>query len=249
MLGKNQRIRRQGIYVTSPSNHPRENVLIEATLSVKMPELWVCQITEKYNVEISGKVGGSGHKTIGWCLVEIKGKDDSLLDTVVTEIQNHPSVGTVKVQSRQAGKVTLMVDIRRCEACKALRLSKYFLTYPVEIKNGYMTWVMITDNNLTLGEICNRLEGLGCEVKIHKVVPFEEKKLLTERQEKVISVAFEKGYFDNPKRNDSHSIASELGITAATFSEIIRAAQRRILRERFREWQVTRKKIENSPIH
>jgi hypothetical protein len=60
-------------------------VLIRATLSVKMPELWVCQITEKYNVEISGKVGGNRAKAAGWCLVEIRGRDE-LLDTVIDEI-------------------------------------------------------------------------------------------------------------------------------------------------------------------
>lgn len=199
-----------------------------------MPELWVCQITDKYDVEISGKVGGSRVKAAGWCLVEIRG-DDGLLDTVVDEIRSHPSVGAVKLQSREVGRVTLTVDIKRCEACKALMQSRYFLTYPVEIKNGYMTWLMVTDDNRTLGKICSRLESIGCTVNILEVAPLDEqKKLLTKRQEEVIRVAFKNGYFDNPRRSDSHAVASELGISAAAFSETIRAAQRRILQEQFR---------------
>ncbi|MCJ7506124.1 helix-turn-helix domain-containing protein [Candidatus Bathyarchaeota archaeon] len=208
--------------------------MIRTTLSVKMPELWVCQITERYKVEISGKVGGSRAKAAGWCLVEIRG-ENGLLDTVLDEIRAHPSVGNVKLQSREIGRATIMVDIRRCEACKALMLSKYFLTYPVEIRNGYMTWLMVTDSNRTLGEICKRLEDMGCTVKILESAPLDEqKKLLTERQEEVIRVAFENGYFDKPKRSGSHAVAAKLGISAATFSEIVRAAQRRILQDQLR---------------
>ena len=196
-----------------------------------MPELWVCQITEKYDVQISGKVGGSREKAAGWCLVEIRGRDN-LLDTVIEEIRTHPSVGAVKLQSREIGKVILMVDIARCEACKALMQSRYFLTYPVEIRNGYMTWLMVTDNNRTLGGICGQLEAIGCVVNVIEVTPLEEeKRLLTKRQEEVIGVAFKNGYFDHPRRNDSHAVAAELGISAATFSEIVRAAQRRILQD------------------
>jgi len=208
--------------------------MIRTTLSVKMPELWVCEITERYNVEISGRVGGTRAKTAGWCLVEIKG-EDGLLDTVLDEIRAHPSVGNVKLQSREIGKAAIMVDIRRCEACKALTLSRYLLTYPVEIKNGYMTWLMVTDSNRTLGKICKKLEDMGCSVKILESAPLNaEKRLLTERQEEVIRVAFENGYFDKPKRNDSHAVAAKLGISSATFSEIVRAAQRRILQDQLK---------------
>jgi len=97
--------------------------------------------------------------------------------------------------------------------------SKHFLTYPVEIRNGYMTWLMVTDSNRTRGEICSSLEGLGCDVKILAVAPLDERRrLLTERQKEVIRVAFENGYFDHPRRSDSHVVAAKLDISAATFS-------------------------------
>jgi predicted DNA binding protein len=166
--------------------------------------------------------------------VEIRGKDH-LLDNVVGDIRAHPSVGSVKIESRETDKVTLMVNIGRCEACKALMRSRYFLTYPVEIRNGYMTWLMVTDSNRTLGEVCSRLEGIGCDVKILEAAPLDEqKRLLTKRQEEVIRVAFENGYFDNPRRSDSHAVAAKLGISAASFSEIVRAAQRRILNDQLK---------------
>jgi len=195
-----------------------------------MPELWVCQITEKYAVEISGKVGGSRGKTAGWCYVEIKGNKEDL-EKAIEDIRVHPSVGKVVVESKEEQKATLLVDIARCEACRALMLSRYFMIYPVSIQGGYMTWNVITDNNLSLGSMCSKLEGMGCTVQVSRVASFEEKSLLTDRQTELISMAFERGYFDRPKKITSHGLAKLAGVSPAAVSEIIRAAQRRILRE------------------
>lgn len=195
-----------------------------------MPELWVCQITEKYAVEISGKVGGSRGKTAGWCYVEIKGNKEDL-EKAIEDIKVHPSVGKVMVKSKEEQKATLLVDIARCEACRVLMLSRYLIVYPVSIQGGYMTWNIITDSNLSLGSICSRLEGIGCTVQVSRVTSFEEKNLLTERQTELITMAFERGYFDRPKKINSHDLAKLAGVSPAAVSEIIRAAQRRILRD------------------
>jgi predicted DNA binding protein len=52
---------------------------------------------------------------------------------------------------------------------------------------------------------------------------------LTERQREVLRAAFEAGYYDWPRETTGAEVASELGITSATFSEHIHAAERNIL--------------------
>ena len=60
------------------------------------------------------------------------------------------------------------------------------------------------------------------------------KGILTERQEEVIRVAFETGYFDFPRRVESTDLAKKLGISGSTLSEILRAAERRVFSEYLR---------------
>ena len=97
-----------------------------------------------------------------------------------------------------------------------------------------MKWLLITDDNRTIGKISDKLEECGCDVKIERVTALSKKGILTERQEEVIRQAFSLGYFDYPKKTGSSKLASELGIAVSTLSEIIRAAQRRIFAEYLR---------------
>jgi len=206
-----------------------ESRLIEVLLNVWIPELWVTPATEKYDIEINCQIGGHSDKA-GWGIVTMSG-DDEILDRVLEETRHHPSVGSVKVQTRQPGTVSFLVDVVKCKPCEVLINSKAFLVFPVYIKGGRMRWLIITDNNLTVGKICDTLEELGCEVKIERVTPLAEKGILTKRQEEVLRKAFALGYFNFPRRTNSNKLASKLGISVSTLSEVMRAAERRIFAE------------------
>ncbi len=203
--------------------------MIEALLNIRVPELWVTPITEKYDVRLICRLGGQAEKA-GWGLVTVSG-DDELLDKVLDEIRRHPSVGGVRVKTRQKGSVSFIVDVVRCKACEVLVKSKAFLVFPVDISKGRMKWLLITDNNKTVGKICVKLEEYGCDTKIERVTPMEEKGILTKRQEEVIRTAFASGYFDYPRRMGSLKLSRRLGISPSTLSEVMRAAQRRIFAE------------------
>jgi predicted DNA binding protein len=54
---------------------------------------------------------------------------------------------------------------------------------------------------------------------------------LTERQREVLEHAFERGYFERPKRANATELADELGISQSTFTEHLMAAQRKLLED------------------
>ena len=203
--------------------------LIEVVLDVRIPELWVTPLTEKYDIEVSCQIGGHSTKA-GWGIVSIRGKD-SIIDKIVEELSRHPSVGRVQVKERQTGAVSLLVDVVKCRACKVLITSKAFMVYPVEIRKGRMKWLLITDTNKTVGKLSEALEQVDCDVKIDRITPMGNKGVLTDRQEQIIQAAFASGYFDFPRRIGSPKLAKQLGITVSTLSEVMRAAQRRIFAE------------------
>ncbi len=203
--------------------------MIEAVLDIRIPELWVTPITEKYDAEVSCQIGGHSTKT-GWGIVTIKG-DDRVLDKMVEEIKSHSSVGRVQVKDRKQGMASLLVDVIRCRACKVLITSKAFMVYPVDIRKGRMKWLLITDTNKTVGKLSEALKQVECDVKLERVTPLTEKGVLTDRQEEIIQVAFASGYFDFPRKIGSQKLATKLGVSLSTLSEVMRAAQRRIFSE------------------
>lgn len=163
----------------------------------------------------------------GWGLATIRG-DDKILGNILEEIRNHPSVGGIKVQSREPGIASFIVDVVQCRACEALIKSKAFMVFPVHIHRGRMKWLIITDENRTIGKISKELEAYGCDVQVERITALGGKGVLTDRQEQVIQEALTHGYFDYPRRIDSEELAEKLGISVSTLSEVMRAAQRRI---------------------
>jgi predicted DNA binding protein len=172
--------------------------MIEALLNIRIPELWVTPVTEKYNVSLSCQIGGHSKKA-GWGLVTIKG-DDKILDKIVEEIRDHQSVGSVEVKTREQGLVSFLVDVVHCKACEMLMKSKAFMVFPVDIQKGRIKWLLITDDNRTIGKIYDELAEQGYDVRIGRVTAFGGKRILTDRQEVIIRTAFSSGYFDYPKK-------------------------------------------------
>lgn len=52
---------------------------------------------------------------------------------------------------------------------------------------------------------------------------------LTDRQREVLRTAFEAGYYERPRGTTGEDVADELGIAPATFSQHVRAAERKLL--------------------
>ena len=206
--------------------------MIEALLNIRIPELWVTPITEKYDVSVSCQIGGYSSKA-GWGSVTMKG-DGKILDSALEEIRDHPSVGGVTIKTRQPGSSTFIVDVVKCKACEVLMKAKTFMVFPVSIQKGRMKWLLITDDSQTVGKIVDDLEDCGCAVKIERVIPFGGRGILTERQEELVRVAFASGFFDFPRKMGSLELARKLGICISTLSEIMRATQRRIFSEYLR---------------
>ncbi|HXY56133.1 MAG TPA: helix-turn-helix domain-containing protein, partial [Nitrososphaerales archaeon] len=55
--------------------------------------------------------------------------------------------------------------------------------------------------------------------------------LLTTRQEQILMTAFQRGFFDFPKKAHLKELAEETGTEESTLTEILRRAQRKIIAE------------------
>jgi len=60
-------------------------------------------------------------------------------------------------------------------------------------------------------------------------------KRLTDRQQEVLVTAYETGYFERPRATTGAEVADRLDISASTFSQHLRAAQRKLLTALFEE--------------
>lgn len=199
----------------------------EATLKITMPDNWVKDVCKKYPVPIKfldcmpyGKYGGRG-------LIEIKGE---MANKIISEIKKHPDVQKVDV-SYSKHRVLVSIITNRCSACRALTGSDCFLTSASSLEDGDVEWKLITGDEGSLSELLENLEENGCGIELKSTVHLDKKSLLTSRQEEIIRAAFEKGYYNYPKKITIYRLSKMFDISPSTLGEIIQRSEKKIILE------------------
>jgi predicted DNA binding protein len=175
------------------------------------------------------------------CVLRIEGlvrKDDSIrglirikAKKIEEQLSNLPLQCDVAITSERDAKILLKGH--SCFVALPILESGCIIT-SVEIKENFVLWQIVCDYDDFLALI-QKLEDAKVEFEIvYKGRP-EGKDELTFREEEVLRFAFEKGYFDFPRKIRLEEIAAHFGIAASTISEIIRRGQKKILEKYFRE--------------
>lgn len=106
-------------------------------------------------------------------------------------------------------------------------------------KDGDVTLVFHADSYEQLQEVMAVFRDRYPSVNVERLLQpplkgtpdeqvFVNRGKLTDRQREILQTAYERGYFERPKRANATEIAEELGIAPTTFTEHLVAAQRKI---------------------
>lgn len=208
--------------------------MMEAVLSLKIPQNWMSEIPQKHPVTIRviDRVPYSekGVKD----LVEIAGPED-VMEEVLNDIKKNPLVANVETTVTERGKVIGAITTARCEICRILTDSDVFLISAESKGGGKVDWTLVLSDKSVLKNIFDHLKMKGVESDLVKLTKIDDKESLTERQDKITHVAFERGYFDYPKRISLRELARMFDVSPSTLSEILRKGQRKIVLDYFKK--------------
>ncbi|MEE9163825.1 MAG: helix-turn-helix domain-containing protein [Thermoplasmata archaeon] len=114
---------------------------------------------------------------------------------------------------------------------------------PIVYENGWESWRVITWDDGTMRTLFRGLQELG-EVDIRSLRPIENAKMeqmmlmpaadifadLTQRQIAALNLGLDHGYYSVPSETKVENLAHGAGLSPSTFSEHLRKAETRILR-------------------
>jgi hypothetical protein len=108
-----------------------------------------------------------------------------------------------------------------------------YLTTPYEIRNGKLK-VTCLGSAKEVKSFLKFVEGTGVRFKVDLLTdarfsPDSPLRSLTEKQRRVLTTAFDLGYYDVPRKTGSDELARRLGITNQAFVMHRRKAERRLL--------------------
>ncbi|MBS7623855.1 helix-turn-helix domain-containing protein [Candidatus Bathyarchaeota archaeon] len=130
---------------------------------------------------------------------------------------------------------TSWIESEGCRVCNTILSHGTFLVSGRWITESTVMYSFIAPSFTAYRRIVSALERGGFKVKVLQVGKFESRmEVLTEKQQRILWIALQTGYFDYPKRIDSEALSRKLGITPSTLTEIIRRGTRRLLEDFFK---------------
>ncbi len=133
-----------------------------------------------------------------------------------------------------ANRVIGSVTSNECVVCRALIESKTntFIAPANTEDDCQMNYkVYISGDGLPI--FLQKLHKEGVVYEIVDLSPLTSNKGITARQQKVLKSALELGYYDFPKRINTEQLANTLGIKSGTVSEILRRAEKNVIKRYF----------------
>ena len=104
------------------------------------------------------------------------------------------------------------------------------IQYPLKIMEGGIEFKLIATRN-KMDRILKALESQRVKTKIKDIGRYKPQKLLTPRQEEILKVAYESGYYEIPRKISLSQLAARIGISASALSENLRRIERRFAAE------------------
>ena len=92
-----------------------------------------------------------------------------------------------------------------------------------------MEWTVSMSGDSRFNALCKKLERRKVNYSILEMSHHMQKKQITSRQEDLVRIAFDLGYFEYPKRINLEELSAKRGISIGTLSEILRRGERHIL--------------------
>jgi len=155
-------------------------------------------------------------------------------DDMSNGLKNSSGVESSDLAKVSPNRLIGAVTSKGCGVCAALveSNSNCFIAPAQTAEDCRMSYkLFISGEGLPI--LLQKLHERGIQYKISDVSPLSTQKKMTTRQEKVLRSALELGYYEYPKRISTEQLADILKIRSSTLSEILRRAEKNVVREYF----------------
>lgn len=162
--------------------------------------------------------------------IEFKSNDakvEELEDTFQTEIQ------VLQQEKNGAYTIFMRVGPRLSSTLSSVTGGGGYFFQPIEIQDGKIK-ISFIGSIRQVKSFISSLKDLGIHFKITSLTdqnfsPTSPLNKLTEKQRKILLMAYKQGYYDVPRKITSKQLAKKMGISDATLIEHLRKTQQRLL--------------------
>jgi predicted DNA binding protein len=146
-------------------------------------------------------------------------KSDGVVRSDLSRVDRNRVMGTVTTHD--------------CPVCSTFAGLDCFLVSASTKEHGKMEWSVFINSDSGLRALSKRLDKNKVNYQILEKTYHMQKRQITSRQEQLMRIAFDLGYFEFPKRINLEQLSERLGISTGTLSEILRRGEKNVLSRYF----------------
>lgn len=149
------------------------------------------------------------------------------------DIPENPAI-KIEKENKFSGDSLICYESNGCSVCNTIISEGSFLLSGSNLDDSTFIYSFITPSDNALKQILSSLEENGFELKILKIEKYQPHgKSLTDKQEKLLWIAFKMGFFEYPRKIHMRELSKRLGISLSTFSETSRRGLKNVLQHYF----------------
>ena len=201
---------------------------MEVVLKITMPDTWISKVSDnKAKIKLIECIPD---KNLGGRLLfEIEAEPENI-SKILKKINAYEQVCKLDISPFKQGGYLGSIITNNCITCQALTQSGCFLNHAINLRDAKVEWHLIMGDEKALAKLIEVLEMNGCIVELKSKTHLNKKNILTSKQEEIIKIALEKGYFDYPKRISLRELSKSLRISFSTLNEILHRGEKKIIR-------------------
>ena len=206
--------------------------MLEAVVRISPPHSWIKRVTGRFPAVIRVLDCRALPEKGVQELFEITSASE-LSDKILDYLRQDDYVYDVDVVKGKAGRIIGSLKTRKCTACRTFAEASCFLVSGTTKPDGKLEWTLLGSDSM-VKSLLKELEEEQVTAEVVSISKLEQERELTARQENILQIALEKGYFEFPKKITLRQLAKVLDISPATLTEILRRGQKRVLQEHFK---------------
>jgi predicted DNA binding protein len=198
-----------------------------ATIKIKFPDdIWISAVFRKFydiNMEILYFLPYDLEESIGNAIIELMHYD---IDSVIKEIENHPSVYEFHIVDKEENKIKFNVKTKDPYLLYAVIKCGVLVDFPVKIEDGYAYWDLISTRK-SIDQLLSLFDEEGVKYELLRIgnsdLNLEDGKYKLSLDEiKLLETAIRRGFFDVPRKISLEELGSILNKSKSTLSVQLR---------------------------
>ncbi|MBD3228575.1 MAG: hypothetical protein GF329_10340 [Candidatus Lokiarchaeota archaeon] len=201
--------------------------IVRAVVEIEVPhQKWISELSREFpDLKINILSMYLIRNNYGNILINLRGNNLSL---ILKRLKSHESVIEYNLISETSNSLLLNVKIRNPWLLMSTIENEVVFKFPISIINGWSEWELYADRG-KLYSLFKNLESLGINLKLKSIGKHEKKPILTSRQNEILTIAMNEGYYQVPREITLDDLAKKVQVAPSTLSEMIRKINKKLV--------------------